>query len=185
MKTDKNISSHFSFSNLFKVSLAAGFGLFGGAQLISGYWVLGLMSLGLGAVFAKDSLELFKQHYTKPNPQTVLPNQNKSSDLSDDSTKKDDKKQKNQSEPRHKPVPTLNLAAATGAVHYTPLATAESGGSTPGSAGLSRKKKNRFSQRPTPKEIETVRAMTEEEVDELASRPSPKQTERKQTINKK
>lgn len=202
MRTDKITSFDFSFGQLFKMGLAAGFGLFGGAQLISGYWILGLVSCGLGAVFASDSLVFFKGLMNKPTstPKPTNTNQdNKKGDLTNDQIndlvkkqkEKDpspkpvsfsDTKQINQSEPRHKGVPTLNFPTKPG---YTPLATSESGGSTPNSGELSRKKRGqRLSQKPTAEEMQTVRAMTEDEVEELAARPSPKQTEKKQVTRK-
>lgn len=194
MQTENKTSSYPNFHLFSKIGLAAGFGMFGGVQLFTGYWVLGLVSCGLGVVFAHDSIKLYSQPNSKldptpetkpivnPDPQATQPNTGNDTSLKPANTS--DKKQKRQSDPRHKPVPTLKLPTL-GSTGYTPLAAAESRGSTPGSGGLSRKKNpNRLSQKPTYKEMETVRAMTEEELDELASQPSPKQTDRKQTTTK-
>lgn len=210
MRTNKITSFNLSLGQIFKIGLGAGFGLFGGAQLISGYWALGMVSCGLGAVLANDSLAFFKEPINIPSEKPKPTNTNQDNKKSDpisgqtsDLVKKQkakpeeknpspkpvkflDTKQNNQSESRHKPVPTLNLATANSAtIGYTPLAMADSGGATPSSGGISRKKKSqRLSQKPTAREMETVRAMTEEEVDFLASQPSPKQITKK-TIPKK
>lgn len=178
MLTDNKTFLDTSFGQILKISLSAGFGLFGGAQLISGYWVLGLMSLGFGAIFARDSLAFVKEYYKNSDSTKNPVKEHKKEDVSAKPMNSANIKQNNQSESRHKPVPKLNFPS-TG---YTPLAAAESGGSTPSSSGLSRKKNpKRLSQKPSIEEIQTVRAMTEDEVAILASQPSPKQNESKQT----
>lgn len=195
MKTDENTPFNFSFGQIFKMSLAIGFGLFGGAQLISGYWALGFISCSLGAIFAKDSLELVRKLFEKKPDQSNSSTQNLVMEPKKESKKEDtipkpvvfsDKKQKNQSESRHKAVPTLNLAGSLERKNYTPLALSDSDSSTPGSNGLTRKKPaQRLSQKPTVQEMQTVRAMTEDEVAFLFSQPSPKQVDQKETIKPK